>query len=169
MFLFLRVLHIITGVFWAGTMFFLVSFLMPAFRAVGPDAAKVFAELRARRMFVWTPVLAFITVVAGFWLYMLRMGAAADWARTREAMFLGGGGVSALVALILGVFVMRASTLKADDLSRAAGPMAPGAERDAQMAIAQKLRARAMMSARGIATLLLITVVAMAMARYMTG
>lgn len=166
MFLTLRVLHIITGVFWAGSIFFIVSFLMPAFRDVGPDGAKMFAALRARRMFVWTPVLALITVVAGLWLYMLRMGMGGGWARTREAMTLGTGALASILALLLGFFVMRAAGLKADDMSRAAGSMAAGAERDAQMAAVTKLRVRALMSARAVATLLLVTVVTMAIARY---
>ncbi len=166
MLLALRVLHIITGIFWAGSIFFIVSFLMPAFRDVGPDGAKVFAALRARRMFVWTPVLALITVVAGLWLYMIRMGMSEGWAKTREAMTLGTGALTSVLALLLAVFVMRASSLKADDLSRAAMAMTAGAERDAQMAVAMKLRVRAMMSGRAVATLLLVTVVTMAIARY---
>ena len=44
--------------------------------------------------------------------------------------------------------------------------MSAGAERDAQMAVAMKLRVRAMMSGRAVATLLLVTVVTMAIARY---
>jgi len=166
MLLALRVLHIITGIFWAGSIFFIVSFLMPAFRDVGPDGAKVFAALRARRMFVWMPVFAFITVVAGLWLYMIRMGMAEGWAKSREAMTLGTGAFTSVLALLLAVFVMRASSLKADDLSRAAMSMAAGAARDAQMAVAMKLRGRAMMSGRAVATLLLVTVVTMAIARY---
>ena len=166
MFLSLRVLHIITGVFWAGSIFFIVSFLMPAFRDVGPDGAKMFAALRVRRMFVWTPVLALITVVAGLWLYMLRMGMGEGWAKTREAMTLGTGALASILALLLGFFVMRAAGLKADDMSRAAGSMAAGTARDAQMAAVTKLRVRALMSARAVATLLLVTVVTMAIARY---
>ena len=166
MFLTLRVLHIITGVFWAGSIFFIVSFLMPAFRDVGPDGAKVFAALRARRMFVWTPVMALITVVAGLWLYMLRMGMGEGWAKAPEAMSLGAGALASILALLLGFFVMRSSALKADDMSRAAMSMPAGAERDGQMAAVAKLRVRAMMSARAVATLLLIAIVTMAVARY---
>jgi uncharacterized membrane protein len=82
MFLALRIVHIITGVFWAGSVFFLISFLQPALRDVGPDGAKVFGALRARRMFTWTPVMALFTILSGFWLYMVRMGGASGWATT---------------------------------------------------------------------------------------
>lgn len=166
MFLTLRILHIVTGVFWAGSVFFLISFLIPAFREVGPDAAKVFASLRSRRMFNWVPAIATITVLSGLWLYSIRMGGGGDWVRSREAMTIGAGAVAALLALIIGWFVMRAKTLRADDISRAAGPAPAGPDRDAKMAEAQRLRAGAMMAGRTVATLLLITVICMAIARY---
>lgn len=166
MFLTLRVLHIVTGVFWAGAVFYLISFLAPAFREVGPDGAKVFAALRRRRMFTWVPVIASVTVVSGLLLYGFRMGSGTEWARTREAMWLGLGAVTGIVALIIGVLGMRGPTLRADDLSREAGPMAPGPDRDARMAEAQKLRGRALIAGRATATLLLVTVIAMAIARY---
>lgn len=166
MFLTLRVLHIVTGVFWAGSVFYLISFLAPAFREVGPDGAKVFASLRRRRMFTWVPVIAGVTVVSGLLLYGFRMGGGIDWARSREAMWLGLGAITGLSALVLGILGMRGPTLAADDISREAGPMPAGAERDAKMAKAQKLRGRALMAGRATATLLLITVIAMSIARY---
>lgn len=166
MFLTLRILHIVTGVFWAGSVFYLVSFLQPAFKDAGPDGAKVFAALRARRMFTWVPVIASVAVVSGLLLYGYRMGGGTDWARTREAMWLGLGAIMGIVALVIGVLGMRAPTLRADDLSRVAGSMPAGAERDAKMAEAQRLRGRALISGRATATLLLITVIAMAIARY---
>ena len=43
MFLALRIVHIITGVFWAGSVFFLISFLQPALR----DVALLLALLAA--------------------------------------------------------------------------------------------------------------------------
>jgi hypothetical protein len=167
MFLILRILHIIAGVFWAGTIFFLISFLMPTFKQVGPDAGKVFAALRGRGMFNSLPLIASIAILSGLWMYMIRMGGSSDWARTREAMTLGAGAVSALVAFLIGWFVMRANTLGAADLAGAAASMPAGAERDARMVQVQAMRGRAMMAGRAVATLLLITVICMAIARYL--
>jgi len=167
MFIALRIFHIVTGVFWAGSIFFLVSFLQPAFKDAGPDGAKVFGALRARRMFNWIPALAVITIISGLWMYMVRMGSGSGWAHTREAMSLGTGALAAILALAMGWFVMRAATLRAADLAQAAGPMAAGAEKDAKMAEVMALRKRATMSARAVATLLLVTVITMAIARYL--
>lgn len=166
MFVTLRILHIVTGVFWAGAVFFMISFLMPSFRAIGSDGAKMFGELRRRRMFTWVPIIATVSVVTGFWMYGIRMGGGGGWAASMEARILGIGAVAGLIALILGFAVMRPASLRADDLSREAGPMPAGAEKDAKMAEAMKLRVRAMMAGRTVATLLLVTVVAMATARY---
>ncbi len=167
MYLTLRILHIVTGVFWAGTIFFTVSYLMPTLRELGPDGGKVFATLRRRRMFTAVPVVALISVVTGLWMYGLRAGGGSGWARTPEAMSLGLGAVAGVLALLIGLLGMRANSLKADDLSKEAAQMPAGAERDAKMALIQKMRVRATMSARAVATLLLITVVTMAVARYL--
>lgn len=165
MLLTLRVIHIITGIFWAGTMFFVVSFLMPAFKDVGPDGAKVSAALANRRMHVWLPLMAIASIVSGFWLYGLRMGGGGGWAAGMEARMLGIGGLTALIAFIIGVTVTRPAMMKADVLS-AELAAASGAERDAKVAAIGGLRKRALMGSRAIATLLLITVVTMAIAQY---
>ncbi len=165
MFLTLRILHIVAGVFWAGAMFFMVSFLMPAFKDVGPDGARVSAALANRRLFVWMPVMALITIVAGFGLYGMRM-AGGGWAATMEARVLGVGALTATLAFILGLAVTRPAMMKADALGRELAAMPAGGPRDAAQATVNALRKRAMMGSRGIATLLLVTLVTMAIARY---
>lgn len=163
----LRIVHIVTGVFWAGAIFFIVSFLLPTFKTVGPDAGKVFAELRRRGMFNWLPTIALLTVLSGLWLYMIRMQGSTSWAAGREGSTLGLGAAAAIVAFLIGTFVMRPSTLKAADLAGRATGMPAGAEKEAMMAMVQRLRARSGMAARAAAGLLLVTVVAMAIARYL--
>jgi hypothetical protein len=163
----LRVIHIVAGVFWAGSVFFLVSFLAPTFKAVGPDAGKVFAELRRRRMFTWIPVFAVLTILVGLRLYMIRMGGSGQWMHSHEGATLGIGAISAIIALTIGIFGMRGPTLRAAALATEAGPMPDGPEKGAKMAQVMALRARATLSGRITATLLLITVVTMAIARYL--
>ena len=162
---FLRIIHIVTGVFWAGTLFFLVSYLGPTFKEVGPDGAKVFAELRRRKLFERVPMIAGLTILSGLWMFALR-AQGGSWAQGREARMLGTGAVSAIIALYFGVFVMRKNTLGAADLMREVGPMPAGADKDAKMALVQAMRGRATMGGRAAATLLLITVIMMAIAKY---
>jgi uncharacterized membrane protein len=163
----LRVIHIVMGVFWAGTVFFVVSFLMPSMKDAGPPAAGVFAGMRKRRFFEWLPVAAILNIVSGLWLYWIAMGSTTSWAASRTGMALGAGGVSALIGFTIGLAVMRPSSLRADDISRAAASLPDGVEKSTQMAEAQRLRGRAFAAARAVATLLLITVLTMAVARYL--
>ncbi len=71
----LRLLHILLGVFWAGTLFFIVTFLEPSVRAAGPE-----------------------------------------------------GGLAAIVAFVVGVFVMRAAALRAGALGQSLEQLAPGCD-----------------------------------------
>ena len=41
----LRLLHILSGAFWYGTVIFAARFLMPALRAAGPGAAGAVSSL----------------------------------------------------------------------------------------------------------------------------
>ena len=167
MFLTLRILHIVTGVFWTGTVFFIVSFLLPAMGKIGPAAGPLGAEFQARKVFVKLPIIGLIAIVTGFWMYALRMQGSGGWAATREAMTLGGGGVSALLALIVGATMARPNQDKVMTIGKEAGGMAAGPEKDAKLALAGVHRAKATMATRVVATLLGITVIAMASARYL--
>ena len=46
----MRTVHILLGVFWAGTFFFVVLFLEPSVRAAGLDGAKVMKGIQERRL-----------------------------------------------------------------------------------------------------------------------
>ena len=100
-------------------------------------------------------------------MYALRMQGSGGWAATREAMTLGGGGVSALLALIVGATMARPNQDKVMTIGKEAGGMAAGPEKDAKLALAGVHRAKATMATRVVATLLGITVIAMASARYL--
>src|SRR5438876_10904942 len=65
----LRLLHILSGVFWVGTLIFNAIFLLPAIRDAGPEGAKVAAALMRRRFLVVIPAVAVSSILSGFWLY----------------------------------------------------------------------------------------------------
>ena len=163
----LRLLHVGLGVFWAGTVFFTTFLLMPAMMDAGPDSAKVMAGLERRGMLVVLPVVAIITIVTGFWMYFRVSGGAADWARSPTGMALGVGGATAVLALILGFTVMRPTQMKTGSVAAALAATPEGPERAALAATLQKLRSRMVAGSRLVAFLILITVVLMAVARYL--
>ena len=64
-----RIIHVLGGVIWVGSMFFVSVFLIPAMTEAGPDAAKVSAALNRRNWMVVVPVIALLTILSGLWLY----------------------------------------------------------------------------------------------------
>ena len=69
MLLLARLVHIVVGVFWAGTVIFNAWLLAPALRDIGPDAGKVMGALARRGMLVILPVTGILTILSGLWLY----------------------------------------------------------------------------------------------------
>lgn len=165
--LLLRIVHIGLGVFWAGTMFFFVLWLEPSLRAVGPAGGAVMAQLQRRGYLTWMPVIAALTVLSGLWLYWHDFGGGGGaLMSTRFAMTLGTGGVFAIVALVLGVVVMRPTALRVLALGAAAMQQTDAAERERQLAQLSPLRDRLRAVSRWIALLLSVSVLTMASARY---
>jgi uncharacterized membrane protein len=149
----MRVLHIGLGVFWIGTMLFNAFFLGPAFAEAGPEGAKVAAGLMRRRFAQIMPAVAILTILSGIWLYWhVSGGFQAAYMRTRMGMTLGTGGALAILAFAYGMAVVRPSMLKAQTAT--------------DPAVAQALRVRAERAGRVVAWILMLTVVAMAVARY---
>ena len=153
----MRVLHIVLGVFWAGTLIFNAIFLVPAIRDAGPEGAKVVAGLMRRRFLDVMPAVAALAIASGLWLYWFdSAGFQPPFMRSPMGMTLGLGSVAAIVAFVLGVTILRPAMLKAAALSRD----------PAQLPAAQALRMRAGAVGRVIAGLLALATAAMALARY---
>ena len=165
--LIIRTAHILLGTFWVGAIFLVAFFVGPAVSDAGPDGAKVMAALVKRRLLNVVPAFATITILTGFWLFSRdSAGFQGDFMSSRMGMSLGTGGLLALVGYVIGLTVMRPSTLKAMALGQSAAQL-PEAERGAVMARIQQLRGRAAMAGRTVAVLLMFAVVAMAVARYL--
>ncbi|HEY8166096.1 MAG TPA: hypothetical protein VIF83_11140 [Gemmatimonadaceae bacterium] len=161
-----RVIHILLGVFWVGTMVFNAVFLVPSIRDAGPEGAKVVAGLMRRRLLDITPAAAGLTVLSGLYLYW-RVSARFDTAymRSTKGITYGLGAVVAIAALGLGVRILRPSMQKAAAITQAAAT-APAEERERQLATAQALRIRAARIGQVIAWLLGFTAITMAIGRY---
>lgn len=164
----LRVIHIVCGVYWAGTLLFVATFLEPSVRAAGPDGAKVMQALMRRRFIDVMPVVALLTILSGLDLYRrVSAGFSAVWITSRPGMSITIGAVAALIAFTIGVGVMRPAAKKMGPLGQMAQQLPEGPERDARLAEVQRLRGRAAVAGRWVAGLLAIAVVGMAAARYL--
>jgi hypothetical protein len=164
----LRLVHIVLGAFWVGTLIFFALFLVPSVRDVGPDGAKVMAALQRRRFLDVMPAVAILTILSGIWLYWrLSAGFSSAWVSSPSGLALGFGGVLAVVAFLIGIGIMRPAALRAAALAQQAATAPEGQERSAQLAIVQQLRGRSVTAGRVVATLLALATALMAVARYL--
>ncbi len=161
-----RLIHIGLGVFWAGSVFFTAFFLAPALRDAGPDGAKVAAGLMRRRLFDVLPAVAGLTILSGLWLYWrASVGFQPAYMRSPAGMTYGIGAAAAIVALGLGLTIVRPAMMSAARLTQSA-MSAPAGERETQLAAAQQARVRGANYTQFVTVLVFIAVVAMAIGRY---
>jgi hypothetical protein len=164
----LRLIHIVGGALWVGMVTFATYFLQPAVQEVGPDGGKVMAAIQRRGLMTVVPILAILTLISGFWLYLRAAGDQhAAFARSGPGMAFGLGGLAAVAAWLVGMLVLRPSMLKAMALAQSLGPSAGADERQRVGLEAQRLRARAAVAGKATTHLLFFAVAAMAVARYL--
>ena len=164
-----RLIHILFGVFWVGTAIFNAVFLVPALRALGPAGGPVMQEIAGKRKLpVYFFVAGLLTVLSGFGLYWHdSQGFTNGFMRSAGGMTFGIGAVFALIAILLGVFIVTPAAIRAAKLGAemAAGGKPPTPEQAAEM---QRLQATLGQMAGVAAALLTITTIAMAVARYVS-
>lgn len=162
----LRLTHVFFGVFWAGTIFFMATFLLPSVRRAGPDGGKVMYQLVRSRFVVLLPAFALLNIFSGIWLLARTSGGwDPGWMGSRPGIVLSTGGALAIVAFLIGMTVQRPASMKiaalAEEIQAGGGP--PSAEQSARMAALQK---RVTTSLHWIAALIAIAVMCMAVFRY---
>lgn len=163
----LRAIHILCGVYWAGTLFFLVTLLQPSVAEAGPEGGKVQGILIRRRLLEIVPLMALLTIISGIELYRrISGGFSAAWISSRPGVTLTIGVVAALTAFTIGMAVLRPSAKKVGPLARQAQGTPEGPDREAILVVVGRLRRRAVVAGRWVAVLLAITVIAMAIFRY---
>ena len=163
----LRVIHVLGGTFWVGTLLFMSFFLLPALRDAGPAAAAVSAGLEKRNIFTWLPVVAVLTILTGLRLLMIASGGFdhAFFTTTQGQAYLVAA-VASIVALAIGLTVSRPSALAAGRIVAQMENASPDA-RAAMAAQAAALRLKSAKAVRVIALLVLFATLVMAVDRYL--
>jgi uncharacterized membrane protein len=164
----LRVVHIVGGVFWAGSSFVMAGFIEPTVHAAGDDGRRFMQQFSARSRF--SPAVAAAagaTVLSGLWLmwiFYTQLGEV--FFQTSRGLSLTLGMLFSLVAFVLGmVMINRPLRQLAKMGAAAAGSGAPPTpEQGAQMG---KLAGTARLGGRLVAVLLLFAVAFMAAGRYL--
>lgn len=164
-FIVLRILHIVGGVFWVGSVTLMAFFVFPSVRDAGPAGGQVMQGLAARKLMTWTPVIAVVTLLAGLRLLMKVGAFMPGYYSTSMGMAYSISGLIAILAFGHGMAVSRPLAMRMVALG---GRMAaPDANKEALGAEMKTLQAKAGFNLKITATLLLITSLGMAVARYM--
>ena len=161
-----RLIHIGAGVFWAGTMLFSARFLIPAMEDAGPPSGAVMTALGKRGYATAIPVAAVLTILAGIYLlYRASAGFNNVYMSSGSGITYSIGGTAAIIALAIGATMVRGAMTKVLDLLESAASR-PESERGAIVAEIAAHRGRGARGTRIVALLLTITVICMAIGRY---
>jgi len=104
----LRLIHIVSGAFWAGAAMLMGWFVAPAARAAGPAAGPFMQALLKRKVATVLVSAGVVTVGAGVWLWAIRRPTMTRW----QDWALAIGAASAIVALAIGLGWQRPTTGK---------------------------------------------------------
>lgn len=166
----LRLIHVLSGIFWLGSAAIGAYFLFPALRAAGPSASPFMYQLMERQKLSVTVTVAMtLTILSGLglygWLIAVTHG---QFARSRMAMVLGTGAILSIVAAgVAGAISsptsrkLRAMSERLQEVQRGGG--APSPEMVAELT---RLRDRMGRAQSVIAALLILAASTMAVARY---
>lgn len=163
----LRLVHILVGIFWVGSVLFVACFLMPAVRAAGPAGGAVMGPLMQRRKLPQFMMAgAVLTLLSGFGLFYVLSGSLGfRWFTVGMGRVIGIGALLTLVAMGIGMAVNAPTAARLAKLTagfQAAG-RPPTAEESAEAAA---LQARLGRAAVAVAILLVGAAACMAVARY---
>lgn len=169
MVLLLRLIHILTGVFWVGGILVFARFVFPAAGALGPAAGPFMDQVVRVRKLPRALILAGVfSVLSGVGLYWRdSMGFKSEWMASPTGIFFGIGGLLAITALVIGVSVNAPTAQRlaavSGKIQAQGGP--PTAEQEAEV---KRLQKRLGVVLPLVTALLILATVAMAVARYVT-
>jgi uncharacterized membrane protein len=166
---FLRIVHIVTGVIWVGSLFVVVVFVQPSAATLGAAGAPFMSELRRRRFVDVVFVDAVFTVVAGAFLYWHDWHTSpsfGDWVGSSFGASLTVGALLAVSGLVVAASFTRPTIGRLVSLGRqvAESGGTPPPETASRIGALQR---RLVVAERVSFSLVLLAVVAMASARYL--
>jgi uncharacterized membrane protein len=161
----LRLVHILSGTFWVGTLFFFVLFFEPTIRAAGPAGGTVMGRLALTRFPVVMSLSSIFTVTAGFLLYISESsGFQLEWISTPAGITMTIGSLAGILAFLLGGFVQMPASARMAAIQKEiqASGNPPTAS---QLKELQDIQARVTRATRWGAVFMVIAVLGMAIAR----
>jgi uncharacterized membrane protein len=157
-----RIVHIMAGIAWGGSVYLLVVYVQPSAAAVGPAGAPFMMQLLGKRRLVDGLIgLGSITLIGGLFLYWHdwhAYGSFSNWIGSRFGTVITIGAVSAIVALAFGIFGTRPNVKRllalGSQVATTGGPPSPEqAQQIARIQRLLKVLARVSLAFIGIAAL----------------
>jgi hypothetical protein len=162
----IRVTHVLLAATWLGATALLSLFLVPAIGDAGASGNAVLAAIGKRGIHVFMTVLGGVTALTGIYLYWRFTGGfSPEISRTPAGMAFGVGGLTGLLATIIGGSVVGRSAKQMITLAEKM-PSAPEAERASLTQQIAAIRGRVTSSSRIVLILQVIALSCMAVAHY---
>jgi uncharacterized membrane protein len=163
----LRAIHVYGAIVWAGTSLFVSFFLIPAIGMAGPAGGPVMGALVKRKLFTIVPIVAVVTMLTGLrMMWLASKGISAAYFSSTLGQTYSIGATFALATFVVFMAVNHPAIGRMLALGQQIAA-APEAERPALMAQLNAVRARAATASKVNALFISITIVAMALGRYM--
>lgn len=163
----LRLVHILSGVFWAGASIMLAGFVNPSVRASAPESGKFMQYFAQKSGYPrYAEVAGWLTILAGLGLYWIISGGfQASWFTTRRGIALTIGGIMAIIAMVIAYIYQKPAAKRlaalGQEIQASGGP--PSSEQLAEIQAQQKKLSQ---GALWTAILLAVSVIGMALSRY---
>lgn len=160
----LRIVHIVAGIFWVGGTLIMAFFISPTIGATGEAGQKFVGHLMNNLKFSTRMSAASgLTILAGFILYWIDSdGFTSAWMRSGAGTGFGIGAGFALIGLVFGILVGRTTKAMAQLGAQIQGK--PSADQMTQLGT---LRKQQITYANLAAATLILSVIFMAIARYL--
>src|SRR5687768_14906983 len=109
-----RLLHIVGGAFWAGSVIMMGFFLMPAVAAAGPAGGAVMQKLTGATKFMVAMAHAGIwTIISGIALYWKdSSGFDPEWVMSATGMIFTAGAIAGIGAVVVGAAAIRPAVMR---------------------------------------------------------
>ena|ERR1051325_8749649 len=165
----LRLVHVLSAIFWAGTLLFTTFYLFPAAAKAGPAAGPVMGALRDRGFLLVVPVTAILTILSGATLLWIDAGSSWDaYMQTPTGRVFSMSGGLAILAFLLGMVMARPAGEKLMRLVPEAHTISDGPARMAVQAQIQQLQRRIALVSLIVAIMVILAGAGMAIARYVS-
>ena len=161
-----KVIHILTAIFWGGAVFMLAWFIIPAVKKAGPDGNKIMMAITGANKFpMWMSISAMLNIISGFLLmYELSSHFDSVWFGSSFGIALSTGTLFALVAFFMGLLINKPTGERieviAAEISLEQGPT------EDQIFELNKLKQKISKSTNIIAGMIFLATIFMAAARY---